>query len=127
MIIESNPYASPSNTATDVASADFRDLFLSWERLRIVFNGVLVALTLLCGMASLADPKFWWTAMLGGFVTNVCFCVGPILDGYVTWLFGRRVRWVQVALFLIGQTFAAALAGTVILNAFPNRLTNFAF
>jgi hypothetical protein len=124
----SNPYASPLSVGeAATSSADFRDVFLGWEWLRVVFNGVLVLLTLLCGLGSLAVPKFWATAMFGAVVTNVCFCVGPILEGYATWLSGRRVKWLRWVLFLLGQSIAAALACTVILNAFPNNLTVFGF
>ncbi len=123
-----NPYASPlSVSEATTTSADFRDVFLGWERLRIVFNSVLVSLTLLCGFGSLAVPKFWFTAMFGAILTNVCFCVGPVLEGYATWHFGRRVQWLRWCLFLLGQLIAATLACTMILNAFPNNLTVFGF
>jgi hypothetical protein len=124
-----NPYASPLSVSstTTTASDDFRDVFLGWERLRVVYNSVLVSLTLLCGFGSVADPKFWSTALFGAILTNVCFCVGPVLEGYATWLSGRRVQWVRWGLFLVGQLIAAGLACTVILNAFPNNLTVFGF
>jgi len=127
MIFE-NPYASPSTSdEKTVASADFRDVFFGWERLRVVYNGVLVSLTLLCGVGSLADPKFWSTAVFGAILTNVCFCLGPVLEGYATWLMGRQVTWLRWCLFLLGQSLAAGLACTVVLNAFPGTWTMFGF
>jgi hypothetical protein len=122
-----NPYASPLTSGEKPASSDSGEVFFGWERLRVVYNGVLVSLTLLCGFGSLADPKFWSTAVFGAILTNVCFCVGPVLEGYATWFAGRRVQWVRWGLFLLGQLFAAGLACTVILNAFPNNWTVFGF
>lgn len=127
MIFSQNPYASPLTAGEKTSPADYREIFFSWEWLRIVFNGVLVSLTLLCGLGSLAAPKFWFTAIFGAIFTNVCFCLGPVLEGYATWLMGRRVRWLRWGLFLLGQSIAATLACTVILNAFPNNVTAFTF
>jgi hypothetical protein len=128
VIIDMNPYASPATSSGKPASSvDFREVFFGWERLRVVYNGVLVALTLVCGLGSVADPKFWSTAVFGAVLTNVCFCVGPVLEGYATWYFGRPVRVVRWGLFLLGQTIAAGLACTVILSAFPRTFTIFGF
>lgn len=128
MDVDVNPYASPASVAdTSTTSSDFGEIFFGWERLRVIFNSVLVSLTLLCGFPSFADPRFWSTAMLGAFVTNVCFCVGPVLEGYATWMFRRQVRWLRWGLFLLGQLFAAGLACTVILNAFPANWKFFGF
>lgn len=126
MIIDMNPYASPSTSDGNAAAvADFSDVFFGWERLRVVYNGVLVSLTLLCGFSSLTVPKFWFTAMFGAILSNVCFCVGPVIEGYATWLFGRPARWLRWVLFLAGLSLTAALAGTMILNAFPPKFTIF--
>ena len=127
MIIDPNPYASPSSEAKTVTAADFRDLFVGWERLRMIYNGVLVSLTLLCGFPSFADPRFWSTAMLGAFVTNVCFCIGPVLEGYATLIFRRPMRGLRWGLFLLGQLFAAGMACMVVLNAFPGNRKFFGF
>ena len=86
---------------------------MAWEKLRLVFNGVLIAWTLFLaifgGPDLLATADFWTLATFGGIVVNICYFAGPIVETYVTWLgFPMPVlRWV---LFFLGTLVCAAAA-----------------
>lgn len=82
-----------------------REVFLAWEGLRVVFNGVLafltVALAAAFGIAGNAD--FWFDVAASGVGANVCYCVGPCAEGYLAMLrVDRRVAR--------GLVFAAGLS-----------------
>ncbi len=124
-----NPYQS-SQVVSDVPTVDpnatdvgleaiARRTFWEWEKLRLWFNGVLTAWTLL--VAALfteplfRDPRLWTLATAGGVVANICFFAGPIVETYFTWLgwraFGTRgLRWVIFALGTLATAMVAALA-----------------
>ena len=121
-----NPYVAPesiSASAEDVEarqpepfSVRARSIFLAWERLRLIYNGVLVFVVLLLAIQSsasvLLDPRFWGTALAGAVMANVCFFAGPVVETYVSWL-GFRSTALRTILFVLGTALACILAVTV--------------
>jgi len=84
-----------------------REVFLAWEGLRIVFNGVLgfLTVTLAAAFGVAADFDLWSEVAVAGFVANVCFCAGPCAEGYLSMVrLDRR--------FARGLIFAAGLSLT---------------
>lgn len=120
---DSNPYAAPSAPArpsTDRPGAVGLELFLRWEKLRVLYNAILGVETLVLlgtirpsvkgGTPALLE----WLAVLC-FAANVCYCVGPVLDGYAH-LIGLRGRSVTGVLFGLGTSFSILLALAAIVS-----------
>jgi hypothetical protein len=95
---------------------DTKVVFYDWERLRLVYNAILLGIVL-CSMTFfvvsrplLWHPHYYAFELLGyAILANVCFCVGPVAEGYLCW-FGldrHRARWI---VFLVGTFIAAWFA-----------------
>jgi hypothetical protein len=113
---DDNPYTAPSAalvaSTTDHEASEFR-LFLRWEKLRLLYNGILLTVTLLALVAS-PIPRIWTAYPLISLVVlclaaNVCYCLGPVINGYAYW-FGLRNRLVTIFLFSAGTLFSVVLA-----------------
>jgi hypothetical protein len=85
-------------------------VFFAWERLRLVYN------------LALAGVFVGWVCLSGGVVpdvvfalpeevlaANVCFCAGPVAEGYLCWL-GVDRRWSRWGIFTAGMLVAAGYA-----------------
>ncbi len=117
-----NPYSSPLGGGRSLVDdpdgplrqGDFRNVFLAWERLRIFFNVVLgfPSTLYLISRAATGGLGFAQIAFFakGAIVANVCFCVAPVIEGYLTWLTGRSARIVRWFLFPIGTLAALWMA-----------------
>lgn len=95
----------------DTASA--RDVFLAWEKLRLVYNAALVLATL-AGMAlnpqaSFLDRSFLRLLLYGSVVANVLYCAGPVAEGYLAWM-GAPRRSARAVVFTLGCVLGATLA-----------------
>jgi len=116
-----NPYSSPPIDAVAEPSVSVpstlggiaKSTFLAWEKLRLVYIGVLAAITLLLAVLdpskALASPRFWMLVIEGAVIANVCYFAGPVIETYVTWL-GFRGRWLRYSLFGLGTLFSCLLA-----------------
>lgn len=118
-----NPYAPPTtessvndpgSTSPPSLTAIARGTFLAWEKLRLVYIGVLSAIVFL--MASLnysaglsAQFRFFEKCIVGAVIANLCYFAGPVLETYVTWL-GYRGRGLRIVLFVFGTLFSSILA-----------------
>jgi hypothetical protein len=100
---------SPSLIEKDVLVDEPRaaEVFVAWERLRLVFNLILVVVVII-----LVNPL---GAMLllpilapNAGLANLCFCAGPVAEGYLCLLNMRR-RAARVAVFTTGTLLAVAL------------------
>lgn len=116
MMDDLEPYAAPRSQVVPPdsphrASADARSVFLAWERLRVVYNAVLVIETLVLALPLLTDQGFLVIAVEGAIAANLAFCAGPVAEGYLDLLALPRVpsRWV----LMIAGTLLAML-GTLI-------------
>ncbi|MBL8809785.1 MAG: hypothetical protein JNM43_06370 [Planctomycetaceae bacterium] len=93
-----------------------RRIFLAWERLRIVYNSVLV-ITVLC-VGTIYYLQYRPTALpltgiLGIIIpcigANLCFFAGPIVETYVAWL-GNRTETLRLILMLLGTGLSMLIA-----------------
>ena len=93
----------------DTASA--RDVFLAWEKLRLVYNAALVLATALAvGFGQPfrrvdVDRAFLAHLGEGAAILNVAFCAGPVLESYMAWMGAPRSAF-RLALFTPGCLFA---------------------
>ncbi len=86
-----------------------------WERLRWIYNAVLVITTLVTCIAlpvqvGIETPLIFVAGALGA---NLCFCAGPLVSGYMTWL-GVRSRVFDYCLFVGGLVIALPLCVQVL-------------
>lgn len=80
-----------------------RSTLLRWERLRILYNLVLLGLTLWPTGGAFHLPTLGELPVLvaGAALANLCFMAGPATEAYLCWL-GLRSRWVTAGLFACG-------------------------
>jgi hypothetical protein len=122
-----NPYAAPiaKLKAPEPSPGEtYLGLFLTWEKLRLVFNSILAVETMTLMM--LFPPRRMNVSILvvvavAWFVANVCFCLGPVLNGYAYWI-GFRHPAVATGLFVAGMILSALLAAVVVVNLHVPRV-----
>ena len=121
-----NPYSAPNAELVEPSSvtgnryARVGEVVVTWEKLRLVYNGILAPFSILLFVASLYVgstklASFSELVIFGGGLANLCFCAGPLVDGYLTW-FGIRSRRVTGFLFVSGLLLTMLL---VIVAVFP--------
>jgi hypothetical protein len=104
----------PLPPRADLASEDGPDIrlkqptamevFFAWEKLRLAYNALL-AVTGIGMMILKAEFSPLIVVFAAGpiLLANLCFCVGPVAEGYLCW-FGlprRPVRWIIFGLGLL--------------------------
>lgn len=115
---ESNPYSAPSaSTERNGNVVDFAEIIRRWEHLRLIYNGILVALVFVVTLVGfpqhLIEPYFWVAMILAGGFANVCFFTAPAIEGYGTYfgLWNQTLTW---AMFFAGLGLTAILAVGVV-------------
>jgi hypothetical protein len=88
--------------------------FASWELLRIVYNAALLLIVLLAGgvlapRGAFDDRAFWVFLVKCAIGANLCYCLGPIGEGYLV-LVGVRRGLARTILFLVGLIASGVLA-----------------
>ena len=97
-------FEPPRSIRSDDASA--MQVFFAWEKLRIIYNIVLVAIVLvMCGRAI---PFIIGEALASALAANLMFCAGPVAECYLHWLGVPRVP-ARVVLFALGLLMSMAL------------------
>jgi hypothetical protein len=100
-----------------------RSIFLRWERLRVFYNALLAAVTvvillLLRDELVFPDPlTVAATLFAGAVLANVCFTAAPIVEAYARWL-GLRTRALTPGLFAAGVLVSIPLVLLFLLAAF---------
>jgi len=118
--MSANPFANPPVDSTPPAAvvsqssrSEFMEMarttFLAWEKLRIVYVLVLGTLTLLLTGFRVIEIDVLIPLIFGGFVANVCYFAGPIMETYVRFL-GYRGKVLRWGLFTTGLVLTAILA-----------------
>lgn len=119
---ELNPYRPTLERLEEsetVVAVDFGPILRRWERFRLVYNGVLVTLTLVLSViispALLFQLPHWLALAVAGLFANLCFFTGPAIEAY-----GRYFRLWHIAmsygLFLLGLLFTCAMATLFVFN-----------
>lgn len=115
MSVDSNPYRSPNTfpvapgTIESARTSRLEELgrvIVTWEKLRLLYNGIGLLPTVLIVIVAGSHP---FEIAGCAFLANLCFCLGPLVDGYLTW-FGFRHRAVTVVLFVLGTFLMLLLA-----------------
>lgn len=107
-----NPYAATTviddaiSPRSDEPSA--QQVFLAWEKLRLLYNGLLAGIVLISGYRNLQDWTFWVFVVEGAVGANLCYCAGPVLEGYLALISIPRQK-ARVALFVLGCCAASGL------------------
>lgn len=95
----------------DTASA--RDVFLAWEKLRLVYNAALVLATgigvVLGPDDVLADRAYLGHLIRAAVLANALFCAGTVAEGYLAWM-GAPRRPSRAILFALGTLLTMLLA-----------------
>lgn len=124
-----NPYQSPRTDGEawlhdpDAATrqADFRNVFLAWERMRIFFNLILAFPSGGYVISRAASGGLGWDHIVFftqcAIVANIGFCVMPVFEGYLTWFTGKNMRVFRTLLFP-AITLVALFFGAVALIDF---------
>ncbi|QDT70071.1 hypothetical protein MalM25_30160 [Planctomycetes bacterium MalM25] len=117
-------------------SSEARKVFLAWERLRLIYNGLLIpGVCLLAWVESHSLPPFheapltaaptwrewtmWWVIVAAyGVFSNLCFLLGPAVEVYLGWL-GLPTRAVRWFVFTLGTLFTAIAAALFIVFTVP--------
>ena len=104
----------------DVTVSYLRAALLSWEKLRIAYNVILLVEGLI-GLAFLrllekysghvcaALFGVWGMIIVFGIVANMLYCLGPAAEVCAAVIFGRRIRRARYLLFAAGLVFSMGL------------------
>ncbi|MCU0711218.1 MAG: hypothetical protein MUC43_04105 [Pirellula sp.] len=127
-----NPYAA-TNTANASISEDTlgedrsllgiaRNVFLAWEKLRIIYLGILTLFTLfLVGFSGFLNYSVVMSIVIGAFFANLLYFAGPVIDTYIRWL-GYRSSWPRWFMFVCGTLLSLLLAlGLLGSQLLPNQ------
>lgn len=120
-----NPYSSPIAATEEAhahrpnANVDFVPIMKRWERLRLLYNGILTGFVLLVTAVgfptNIFQPGYWILLCICGLIANLCFMTAPAIEAY-----GRCLRiWHSAAtalLFITGLFFTAILALLLIIE-----------
>lgn len=97
------------------ADLDFGTIVRRWERLRIVYNAILIPWTIVLLLISTGPPAIIVLVPIGGILANVLYLLGPAVESYMTW-FGVWHVALTVILFLAGLAVTGAAAAVVLLQ-----------
>ena len=130
-----NPYSSPIVEPSESPAAEpavvsdsiwpvAKRTFLAWEKLRLVYNAILIVMSVAYAVAwsLLFAVEFWVISFIGAIVCNVCFMLGPIIETYVAWL-GYRTQELRLVFFIAG-TFATAAIALLTLTSLFQAVTS---
>lgn len=114
-----NPVRGPKPPLLAVA----KETFLAWEKLRLIYVGVLTFIVL--ALVSLFEPRlfghlpFWKSCIAGAIFVNICYLAGPVTDTILSWVYFRSLgmRWTLFSTGLIIASFMA-IVGTLVEIAF---------
>lgn len=103
----------PRNPVDSPVKDDYKAICFAWEKLRLIYNGVLVvtSLTMIFGFGiyQFAHSIFYLISLpLLAFAANLCFFAGPAAECYLYFL-GLRQTYIRWLFFVPGTIFAVLL------------------
>jgi hypothetical protein len=96
---------------------DAMQIFFAWEKLRLLFNAILTVVTVAIILWEGASVLVLVLLIGEAVVINLCFCAGPVGEGYLAWI-GLNRTFVRWSLFAVGTI----VTGTVIVGLLPSHL-----
>ena len=124
-----DPYAPPSSPAlpADDQRPALREIVLGWEKLRLLYNGLLavpgiLVLNSMIGQFGMGLVEAILSGVFVAVCANLCYLLGPVAELYLRGLFRRgeslgRGRWLifgsgtLLSLFLFILTFIQLKTG----------------
>jgi len=95
-----------------------KPIFISWEKLRLFYNLILLAVFILITVSSyllsdIASPEMPISRLLVqcailALAANLFYFAGPLLDGYLTWL-EVRFKYQRHFIFIAGLLISVAI------------------
>ncbi|MGF1580685.1 MAG: hypothetical protein ACFCD0_15085 [Gemmataceae bacterium] len=84
------------------------EVFFAWEKMRVAYNGILVCCSLALGalFGTITEPGFWPLCIAGAIFLNVCYCVGPVMEGYMVWILKAERKPSRILVFLGGLSLS---------------------
>ncbi len=102
-----NPHPAVVTANLDL---DFGTIIKRWERLRIVYNAVLIPWVLAILLTSqTAPPGIVLMIVPAGILANLFYLLGPAVESYMTW-FGFWHGSLTLLVFIAGLGFTALMA-----------------
>ena len=92
-------------------------VFAAWERLRLIYCVILALVVIVFSGAALTNHLFLLRIIKAAIVANVCFCVGPVAEGYLA-LVGLDRPSARLLLFILGTLLSCLLAIIFVLSSF---------
>ena len=113
---DENPYRTPkaiepatSEPERDDSSPKYESLgrvLVTWEKLRVIYNVIGAVPT---ALLAVIFPEALGELVACAVLANLCYCLGPLVDCYLTW-FGIRHNGVTGILFVLGTGVMLVLA-----------------
>ncbi|MHC5021061.1 MAG: hypothetical protein ACYTGX_13310 [Planctomycetota bacterium] len=105
----------PVLPAEPAAEETAHQVWLAWEKLRVIYNVILLLETTVLAGKMFTTPRGLGFLVGAAIGANLCFCAGPVLEGYLRVLqMPRRIaRWL---LFIGGCIIAVVVAFLAILS-----------
>src|SRR4051812_17084832 len=101
--------------AAKASGEEARAVFLAWEKLRVLYNAILVVESVGLGANQLGVPAFARLLLGGAIVANLCFCAGIVAEGYLS-LLGVPRRGARPVLFVLGTSLAMLLTAVSVVG-----------
>jgi hypothetical protein len=89
------------------ATPTVKGTWLAWERLRILYNVILLVQGLIC--LSVLHPRetfIWMIIVTFAACANVLYCLGPLTEISIAAVLGRRMDGVRYFIFAVGLLFS---------------------
>ncbi len=126
-----NPYTASVNSGDELAGPRpfpmdslgeiGKRVFLEWEKLRLIYIGVLgcytVFLFLIYSGAPMPPLTRFIDLIFAGIFANICYFAGPFLETYVRWL-GYRGVALRYTVFAFGVLLTGVMATVTIASMF---------
>lgn len=127
-----NPYAARTDLSVNNSSVPIqvddsllsiaKNVFLAWEKLRLIYLSILGLLTMsLIGFSGVFNLPLVQSIVFGAVVANVLYFAGPIVDTYIRWL-GYKHSWPRWTMFVGGTLLSIVLAiGVLSIHLLPSQ------
>jgi len=101
-----DPYEPPSSsqkTAGQVLDSKVRSTLQEWNKLRIIYNVILLVVGILAGgPILLAGSGVLIMVLFYAVMANICFCAGPFIDIYYLVFSETQTSLLRNTLFTLG-------------------------